>query len=57
MALNDRLMTEARDVPDPRDDHGIKKMLDMEVMRAKHIFKLLEDDCQNKEARDSLMVS
>jgi hypothetical protein len=57
IALNDRLMTEARDIPDPRDDDGISKMLSLEVKRARHIFDLLEDDCQNKEAKASLMVS
>jgi hypothetical protein len=56
MALNDRLLTEARNVPDPRDDDGVGKMLALEITRTTHIFRLLEDDCKSQEAKDSLMV-
>jgi len=56
VSLHDHYMTEARDLPDPRDADGEDKMLMLEIKRAKHIFEILQDFCKTADAEASLKV-
>lgn len=57
ISLNDKLMTDAHDLPDPRDGDGEDKMRRLEIVRSKQIFETLQDCCKTPMALTSLKVS
>jgi len=57
VSLNDRLMNESSDIPQPSVDGNKLLMQDREGIRFKKIFAALEQVCHSEEASRSLAVS
>ncbi len=57
MSLNDRLLNESSDIPQPSVDDNKFLMQAREGIRFKKIFTALEQVCHSEEASRSLAVS